>query len=224
MCRDVLEGKGPQRRPQKRLGRRLEEVAKAVGGGLCRLSMPWKPALGVRGTVAGHRLGALEPPPPPPQPSNASLGTWAQPSGEATACITCKSHVHASCVAIPVHVLHAAVAVHLACMPLLPRAHVLHMPLLLGTHCTCSHCHIGPVCPRLLIARRLQRGFLHRSDRANWTRARKPLSGVESHRRQECANTISGEPQALCMGPSGTSKCNAFGSSKPDWFSRVASG
>ena len=27
---DALEGKGPRRRPQKRLGRRLEEVAKAV--------------------------------------------------------------------------------------------------------------------------------------------------------------------------------------------------
>ena len=39
---------------------RLEEVAKAVGGGYCRLQMPLKPALGVRGTVAGHRLGALE--------------------------------------------------------------------------------------------------------------------------------------------------------------------
>ena len=26
----------------------------------CRLQMPVKPALGVRGTVAGHRLGALE--------------------------------------------------------------------------------------------------------------------------------------------------------------------
>ena len=32
--RGALEGKGPQRRPQKRLGRRLEEVAKAVGGRL----------------------------------------------------------------------------------------------------------------------------------------------------------------------------------------------
>ena len=40
--RDALEGKGPQRRPQKRLGRRLEEVAKAVGGGYCRLRMPLK--------------------------------------------------------------------------------------------------------------------------------------------------------------------------------------
>ena len=40
--------------------RRLEEVAKALGGGYCRLRMPLKPALGVRGTVAGHRLGALE--------------------------------------------------------------------------------------------------------------------------------------------------------------------
>ena len=58
--RDALEGKGPQRRPQRRLGRRLEEVAKAVGGGYCRLQMPLKLALAVRGTVAGHRVGALE--------------------------------------------------------------------------------------------------------------------------------------------------------------------
>ena len=53
------EGKGPGRRPQERLGRRLEEVAKAVGGGFCRLQMPLRLALGVRGTVAGHRLGDL---------------------------------------------------------------------------------------------------------------------------------------------------------------------
>ena len=39
MARDALEGKGPQRGDQKRLGRRLEEVAKAVGGGYCRLQM-----------------------------------------------------------------------------------------------------------------------------------------------------------------------------------------
>ena len=58
--RDALEGRGPQRRPQKRLGRRLEEVAEAGGGGYCRLPTPLLPALGVRGTVAGHRLGALE--------------------------------------------------------------------------------------------------------------------------------------------------------------------
>ena len=58
--RNALEGKAPQRRPQRRLDRRLEEVAKAVGGGYCRLQMPLKPALGVRGTVAGHRLAALE--------------------------------------------------------------------------------------------------------------------------------------------------------------------
>ena len=45
---------------QRRLGRQLEEVAKAVGGGYCQLQMPLKLALGVRGTVAGHRLGALE--------------------------------------------------------------------------------------------------------------------------------------------------------------------
>ena len=59
-ARDAVEGKGPRRRPQKRLDRRLEEVAKAVGGGYCRLQMPLRLALGVRGTVAGRRLGALE--------------------------------------------------------------------------------------------------------------------------------------------------------------------
>ena len=57
---DALEGKGPQRRPQKRLDKRLEEVAKAVGGGYCQLQMPLKLALGVRETVAGRRLGALD--------------------------------------------------------------------------------------------------------------------------------------------------------------------
>ena len=57
---DASEGKGPRRRPQRRLGRRLEEVSKAVGGGYCRLQMPMRLALGVRGTVAGHRLGAFE--------------------------------------------------------------------------------------------------------------------------------------------------------------------
>ena len=60
MGRDALEGKAPQRRPQRRLDRRLEEVTKAVGGGHCWLQMPWRPALGVRETAAGHRLGALE--------------------------------------------------------------------------------------------------------------------------------------------------------------------
>ena len=38
----------------------LEEVAEAVGCGYCRLQMPLKLALGVRGTVAGHKLGALK--------------------------------------------------------------------------------------------------------------------------------------------------------------------
>ena len=66
--RDALEVKGPRRRPPRRLGRRLEEVAKAAAGGYCRLQMPVKLALGVRGTVAGHRLGALEGVPPPPFP------------------------------------------------------------------------------------------------------------------------------------------------------------
>ena len=40
--------------------RRLAEVAKAVGGSYCRLQMPLSLALAARGTVAGHRQGALE--------------------------------------------------------------------------------------------------------------------------------------------------------------------
>ena len=57
---DELEGKGPQRRPQRWLDWRLEEVAKAVGGGYCQLQMPLKLALAIRETVDGRRLGALE--------------------------------------------------------------------------------------------------------------------------------------------------------------------
>ena len=85
-ARDALEGKQPQRRPQQLLDRRLEEVAKAVEGGYCRLQMPLRLALGVRGTVAGHRLGALErggggtsP------PSSASLGPAAWHTQRGTA-------------------------------------------------------------------------------------------------------------------------------------------
>ena len=48
------KGKGPQRRPQ----RRLEGVVKAVWGRYCRLQMSLRLAVGVRGTVAGHRLGS----------------------------------------------------------------------------------------------------------------------------------------------------------------------
>ena len=47
-------------------------MPKRLGGGYCRLQTPLRPALGVRGTVAGHRLGALEgmgyPPPFPMHP------------------------------------------------------------------------------------------------------------------------------------------------------------
>ena len=57
-ARDALEGKGPQRQPQRRLGRRLEVVAKAVGGGYCRLQMPLKLALGVRETISTSHTGA----------------------------------------------------------------------------------------------------------------------------------------------------------------------
>ena len=84
--REALEGKGPQ----KRVGRRLEEVAKAVGGGYCRLQMPLRLALGVRGTVAGHRLGALEgggvPPPLPMHPCRRAF-TSALCLGTRPACI-----------------------------------------------------------------------------------------------------------------------------------------
>ena len=38
-ARHALEAKGPQRHPQKRFDRGLEEVAIAVGGGYCRLQM-----------------------------------------------------------------------------------------------------------------------------------------------------------------------------------------
>ena len=87
--RDALEGEGSERRPQRRFDRRLQEVAKAVGGGYCRLQRPLKLAQAVRETVAGHRLGALEgggvPPPlpmhpwlpsPPPPPGGSQCGTW----------------------------------------------------------------------------------------------------------------------------------------------------
>ena len=51
------------------MDRRLEEVAKAVGGGYCRLQM----AFAARATVAGHRLGALERAGRVPPHSNALL-------------------------------------------------------------------------------------------------------------------------------------------------------
>ena len=50
------------------------EVAKAVGGGYCRLHMALKLARGVRGTVAGHRLGTIEVGGGMLPPCNASLG------------------------------------------------------------------------------------------------------------------------------------------------------
>ena len=96
MTRDASEGKGSRRRPQKRLNMRLVGVVKAVGGGYCRLQMPLKPALGVRETVAGHRLGTLErggqggtPPPLPMHPwrwqcSSTSAESYQYPWGQHT--------------------------------------------------------------------------------------------------------------------------------------------
>ena len=76
--RGASEGKGPHRPPQQRFDRRLEEVAKAVGGGYSRLQMPLKLALGVRGTVAAHGLGARAVPPPPRFPMHRWCG-WRGP-------------------------------------------------------------------------------------------------------------------------------------------------
>ena len=86
--RDALEGTAPGRRPQKRVDRRLEEVAKAVGGGYCRLQMPLSLAPGVKGTVAGHRLGVLEgggglPPPVPMHPWPRGCSSAGEAEGSA---------------------------------------------------------------------------------------------------------------------------------------------
>ena len=55
-----IRREGTSDAPQRQLDRRLEEVAKAIGGGYCRLQMPLTLALGVRDTVAGHKLGGLK--------------------------------------------------------------------------------------------------------------------------------------------------------------------
>ena len=65
--RDALEGKEPQRRPQKRFGRQLEEVAKGVGGGYCRLQMPLTGGGGLCTRAIAQRSFAPRP------PSNAML-------------------------------------------------------------------------------------------------------------------------------------------------------
>ena len=76
-----LEGKAPRWQPQKQLDRRLEEFAKAVGGGCCRLQMPLTPPLGItwRPLASGGQwlgigwapwMGGRGTSPP----SNASLG------------------------------------------------------------------------------------------------------------------------------------------------------
>ena len=80
-----LKGRGPQRRAQWRLDRRLEEVAKAVGGGYCRLQMPLRLALGVRGTVAGHRRPTHSPPTPAGRPPGTESAS------------TAPTNPHASC-------------------------------------------------------------------------------------------------------------------------------
>ena len=75
------KGKGFRGCPRSGWDRRLEEVAKAVGGGYCRLQMPLRPALAVGETVGGRGLCALEEGggDTPPPSSNASLGLCPPP-------------------------------------------------------------------------------------------------------------------------------------------------
>ena len=70
----------------------MEEVAKAVGGGYCRLRMPLKLAFVLSETVAGHRLGAGYF--PPFQCSRPDV----QNSGGATFLVLVKVHVVKGCV------------------------------------------------------------------------------------------------------------------------------
>ena len=58
--RDALEGKGPQRRPQKRLDRRLEEVAKAIGGRVLSVTNAIEAGTCHRRHSGWDWLGALE--------------------------------------------------------------------------------------------------------------------------------------------------------------------
>ena len=74
--RDALEGKGSQGPPRRRLDGWLQEGAKAVGGGYCRLHMSLRLALAIRGTVAGHRLGIGWVPPPASNASLLSTSVW----------------------------------------------------------------------------------------------------------------------------------------------------
>ena len=79
-----IRGEGTPEGPQRRLDRRLGEVAKAVGGRYCRLQMPLNLALGVTETVAGHKrapwrgAGVTCPPPLPMHPWSG-VGTQAEP-------------------------------------------------------------------------------------------------------------------------------------------------
>ena len=86
-CRQgCIRREGAEGWPQKQLDRRLEEVAKAVGGGYCRLQMPLKTALGARKTVLGVGWapwrGAGVPSPLPMHPtSSCRLGRVDLPGG-----------------------------------------------------------------------------------------------------------------------------------------------
>ena len=74
-----IRREGAPKAAPEQLDRRLEEVARAVGGGYCRLQMPLKLAQGVRGTVVGHGLRAPEGWGGTSPPSNASLPSPQKP-------------------------------------------------------------------------------------------------------------------------------------------------
>ena len=79
---DALQGKGPRRPPHRRLERRLEEVDKAVGGGCCRLQMPFKLAGDSGWASAGRPGGGGREGAPPPLP----MHPWGQVSPLALPC------------------------------------------------------------------------------------------------------------------------------------------
>ena len=97
--RVAVEGEGPQRWPQRRLGRQLEEVAKAVGavtvGYKCHrswhfasgrqwLGRGWTPQWGGGGGSPPSNA-SLPPPPPPPTSKGAQVRTPGSPNRDAGA-------------------------------------------------------------------------------------------------------------------------------------------
>ena len=60
MSRDALEREAASEAAPEAVRQAVGGGCQSGWGGYCRLQMPLKLRFGVRGTVAGHRLGALE--------------------------------------------------------------------------------------------------------------------------------------------------------------------